>query len=255
MPQMKLIAANKIQPRRVTAPRYRGETDVARATERLSVARASPPFEATECRGRAHHPGEAVEHGALVDGESRCGNVALHARTALQLDRASGCDVPGDLATHDGRSAVDVRGDLGVFADDEQVVRRDAPGEGAVDLHRAFEMELAVDLRFLAEECIQHLSHECPLDLDRAFELQLAVRIDITGEFVGWGGDCLGFFFGEDVGLGSAVEHLIDPLSRIGALRERGGPTAAMGLAPASLLNTEDTRKSRHLWETNGERR
>jgi hypothetical protein len=28
----------------------------------------------------------------------------------------------------------------------------------------------------------------------------------------------------------------------MGALRERGGPTAAMGVAPASLLNIEDGR-------------
>src|SRR5688500_16958949 len=119
MPQMKLMAAKRIQPRRVTVPRYRGETDVARATECLSVSRAPPPFQAAEGRGCAHHPGDPVEHGALVDGEGRCGDIALHVRPTMQLDRANRCDVPGYLAAHDGRSAVDVRGDFGVFADDE----------------------------------------------------------------------------------------------------------------------------------------
>src|SRR5688500_4894069 len=102
MPQMTLIAAKRIQPRRVTAPRYRGETDVARATERLSVARASSPLEAAERRGRAHHPRDPVEYGALVDGECRGGDVALHVRPTMQLDRAGCCEVPGDLAAHDG---------------------------------------------------------------------------------------------------------------------------------------------------------
>src|SRR5688572_7690060 len=101
------------------------------------------------------HPRTTLEDDALLDHERGCGDVAVHLCRAAQLDGGGGLDVADDLALDDDRAAADLRLDLGAVADHEQVVCRDLAGERPVDPDLALEGQLALELRALAEQCVQ----------------------------------------------------------------------------------------------------
>src|SRR5437867_4368105 len=92
-----------------------------------------------------HHVAVPVEHDALVHDQRRGREVGLHAGVSAKLDGVAGLDLPVDLAVDHNGAAGDVSRDFGRLADDEEIVRGDLAGEGAVETDLTLEAELSFE--------------------------------------------------------------------------------------------------------------
>src|ERR1700690_299715 len=79
--------------------------------------------------------------------------IADHLAGSVQLDGGRCADIAvNDAAAHDDRRDVDLRMNLGAFANDERVVALDLPLEDAVDAYAPLELERAPELGASSEE-------------------------------------------------------------------------------------------------------
>src|SRR5262249_51760623 len=107
---------------------------------------------ATGRLGAPAHRALALEHGALVDDEAAAVDVPDHLARRAQLEPRAGLDVAGHLTVHDDGRARDLRLHDRALADRERVLGRDLALDLALDADAPLEVELADDLRALAEE-------------------------------------------------------------------------------------------------------
>src|SRR5262249_26177427 len=94
----------------------------------------------------------AFEDDALVDEQGRGDDVAAHARRGVQLDRALGADVPGDVALDDHDADLNLGLHLGALASDQDVVVDDLADQLDVAADGGVEGELAFEFAAAAEE-------------------------------------------------------------------------------------------------------
>src|SRR5205807_821798 len=71
------------------------------------------------------HVAVALEDDSLIHREGERRHVGFHAGTPAELDGVTSLDLPGDLAPDDDRAATDVRVDLRLLADDQEIVGDD----------------------------------------------------------------------------------------------------------------------------------
>src|SRR5580765_6868940 len=100
----------------------------------------------------AAHRALPLEDRAFVDDEVRAVDVARHLARRAELEPSPRGDIARHLALDDDRGSCDLRLDERTLADRERVLRRNLALDVALDADRAFERELARDLRALAEE-------------------------------------------------------------------------------------------------------
>src|SRR5262249_37418261 len=90
-----------------------------------------------------------------LDHDRRGGERSAHLGRRLDLDALAGLRVAAVLADDDERAHLDLALHFRALADHERVGRDDLSGELAVDAHRSFEQELALERAALAEQGIQ----------------------------------------------------------------------------------------------------
>src|SRR5262249_47043908 len=139
---------------------------------------------ATGRLGAPAHRGLALEHGAPAADEAAAGDVPGHLAPRPPLEPRAGLDVAGHLTVHDDGRARDLRLHDRALADRERVLGRDLALDLALDADAPLEVELADDLRALAEERARRAQ------LLRSRRLLILIPLEhlhLPGRGLGWG--------------------------------------------------------------------